>query len=202
MRLQQTKIAITTICLLFGPGLVVRRYLVNAVSPAQASEPRVATAVKEIEGYKNWEKVNPIPLFMRARVAQDCAALFSAKGVPLDLSNNPHRNKYFTVFVNDVGKKAMLGQKNPLFPIGSVIVKEKLPAKDSSTPELLTVMIKQSKGFNPASGDWEYMVVDASGTRIEARGDLENCQECHVSNSNADYVFRTYLSNEIKSKLN
>lgn len=200
MKLQKTKIAIITICLSCVLVFVVRQYLVSVVSSAPASEP-VATVVKEIEGYKNWPKVNQVPLFMRARVAQDCAALFSIKGVPLDHSDNPHRNKFFTVFVNDIGKNAMLGQKIPSFPVGSVIVKEKLPAKDSTTPELLTVMIKQAKGFNPASGDWEYMVVDASGTRIEDRGNLENCQECHVANSESDYVFRTYLSQDMKSKL-
>lgn len=201
MRLQKTKIAIIAICLLCGLGFIVRQYVVSADLSTPASEPPVATIVKEIEGYRNWTKVNPVPVFMRARVAQDCKALFTVKGVPLDRSDNPHRDKYFTVFVNDIGKEAMLGQKSPAFPVGSVIVKEKLPAKDSTTPELLTVMIKQAKGFNPASGDWEYMVVDASGTKIEDRGKLENCQECHVASDDADYVFRTYLSSEIKSKL-
>lgn len=201
MKRQRIKIAVLTICLLCALGFVVRRYVVSADMPAPTSGPPVSLVVKEIEGYRNWPKVNPAPMFMHVRTAQACAILVSDKGMPLDQANNPHRNKYFTVFVNEIGKKAMLGQKNPMFPVGSVIVKEKLPAKDSTTPELLTVMIKQAKGFNPASGDWEYMVVDASGTRIEGRGNLENCQECHVSNSDSDYVFRTYLSDEIKSKL-
>ena len=70
----------------------------------------------------------------------------------------------------------MMEQAKPSFPEGSVIVKEKLPDKSSQTPELLTVMIKRGKGFNNESGDWEYMVVDGSGTKVEAQGKLENCQ--------------------------
>ena len=95
----------------------------------------------------------------------------------------------------------MLEQSNPNFPEGSVIVKEKLPGKASQEPELLTVMIKRAKGFNPTSGDWEYMVVDGTGTTVQARGKLENCQSCHTGNSRTDYVFRSYLPNEVLNKL-
>lgn len=96
----------------------------------------------------------------------------------------------------------MLERKAPSFPAGSVIVKEKLPSRDSDTPELLTVMIKKGKGFNPASGDWEYMVVDGSGSKVLAQGKLENCQSCHTAKPATDYVFRTYLSDEAVNKLN
>lgn len=95
----------------------------------------------------------------------------------------------------------MLSQKSPRFPEGSIIVKEKLPARDSQAPELLTVMIKQKRGYNPTRGDWEYMVVDGAGTRIEGRGKLQNCQSCHIANKKTDYVFRTYLTEDMRNKL-
>ena len=128
------------------------------------------------------------------------AALCAAANLPT-ASNNPHTNKYVTVYVNDMGRKAMLEQLNPYFSEGSVIVKERLPDKSSQTPELLTVMIKQGKGFNPISGDWEYMIVDGTGTTVQARGKLENCQSCHTAKPGTDYVFRTYLPSEMQNKL-
>jgi len=157
--------------------------------------------LKEIEGYRSWTKVNEVPQLMAPRVAIACAVVMAPGGVDVNGSTNPHRNKFFTVYVNDVGREAMVSQKNPKFPVGTVIVKEKLPSKESQTPELLTVMIKQKEGFNRASGDWEYAVMDGTGTRLEGRGNLQNCQSCHLANRETDYVFRTYLSNDARDAL-
>ena len=95
----------------------------------------------------------------------------------------------------------MMEKRNPSFPVGSVIIKEKLPEKSSQTPELLTVMIKHEKGFNPATGDWEFMVVDGSGTKVTSRGKLENCQGCHLAKPRTDYIFRSYLPDDVSNKL-
>ena len=62
-------------------------------------------------------------------------------------------------------------------------------------------MIKREPGFNPKSGDWEYLVFDGSGSKVEARGKLENCQACHAAKSETDYVFRSYLPHDVQSKL-
>jgi Cytochrome P460 len=157
--------------------------------------------VNDVKSYRNWTKVNGVPQLMPQRVAATCAMAVSRSGVVIDGSGNPHRDKYFTVYVNEVGREAMLTQKVPTFPEGTIIVKEKLSTKDSETPELLTVMLKRSKGFNSATGDWEYAVLDGSGTKVEGRGKLENCQACHIANQQTDYVFRTYLSDEDQQKL-
>jgi hypothetical protein len=169
----------------------------NESSAAQTKNKQV----KEIEGYKNWTKVNSAPQLMPQRVAEACAIWLSPKGGVVDGETNPHRDTYFTVYVNDIGRSAMLEQKNPKFPEGSVIVKEKLPDEKSRTPELLTVMIKQKKGYNRANGDWEYMVVDGTGTKVEGRGNLQNCQSCHFANEKSDYIFRTYLDKNTRTKL-
>lgn len=99
--------------------------------------------VKEIEGYKNWTKINPAPQLMPDVVAMSCVLYKSPSGEAVNPETNPHLKKYITVYVNDIGREAMLERKNPKFPEGSVIVKEKLPDEQSRTPELLTVMIKQ-----------------------------------------------------------
>ena len=160
----------------------------------------VSAKVPEIEGYRNWKKVNSIPQLMPAEVSALCIARPFTPA-----SNSTHgdmsKDKYFTVYVNAIGQAAMLTQKVPQFSEGSIIVKEKLTDRKSTTPELLTVMIKQKKGTNPETGDWEYIVTDGTGTRVDARGYLQNCQACHVGQKGGDYIFRTYLEEETKKNL-
>lgn len=188
-------LVISLLSLLVGIAALAT-YALTPASPIVTARP--LPSVKEIAGYRAWFKVNPTPEVMQARTAVLCAA---PGGVSKTFGpTNPHHEKYITVYVNEVGRKAMMEQATPSFPEGSVIVKEKLPNKSSETPELLTVMIKRGKGFNNESGDWEYMVVDGSGTKVEAQGKLENCQGCHQANRQMDYVFRTYLPYEVKLK--
>lgn len=156
--------------------------------------------VEEIRGYKNWTKVNPKPL--RLPTPLDALCRLPIGRDLIETSGNPHRQKFFTVYVNDIGRNAMINEKTPKFPEGSVIVKEKLLSEDGKSPELLTVMIKQKKGYNPKTGDWEYMVVNGEGTEIEGRGNLENCQSCHMLNKQTDYIFRSYLPEKEKGELN
>jgi hypothetical protein len=197
MNTRLPRFSVTSICLLAGIGLFLSYFAIQSFSSAAVpSAAPVGNPVKEIAGYRGWSKVNTEPQLMPDRTAVLCAA----PSLPA-ATKNPHTNKYVTVYVNDIGRKAMLEQLNPNFPEGSVIVKEKLPDKSSQAPELLTVMIKRGKGFNPASGDWEYMVVDGTGTAVQARGKLENCQSCHTGKPATDYVFRTYLPNEVLNKL-
>ena len=147
--------------------------------------------------YRTWARVNREPLLMEPAVSILCAPSTAS---PM-ISANPHRKNYFTVYVNEAGRHSMLLERSPSFPVGSIIIKEKLSSKDSDKPELLTAMLKREPGFNPASGDWEYMVLDGSGSKVVERGKLERCQSCHAANPKSDYVFRTYLSSEARSQL-
>jgi Cytochrome P460 len=183
---------ISTFCLLVVIGSFVSYSTTRPFSSLVPPD----SPVKEIAGYRGWARVNTEPQLMPDRAAVLCAAPSSPSA-----SKNPHTNKYVFVYVNDIGRKPMTEELNPYFPEGSVIVKEKLPDKSSQSPELLTVMIKRGKGFNPTSGDWEYMVVDGTGTTVQARGKLENCQSCHTGKPGTDYVFRTYLPSEVQNKL-
>lgn len=147
---------------------------------------------KLIAGYKQWTRVNPQPERMAAQVSVLCG-----RPTPTD----PHSDKYITVYVNEMGRHAMMEEKTPSFPQGSVIVKEKLTTPKSTTPELLTVMVKRERGYNSESGDWEYMVFDGAGQSIQERGKLENCQSCHLMDKNTDYVSRAYLPVEVAKQL-
>ncbi|HEX5703652.1 MAG TPA: cytochrome P460 family protein [Pyrinomonadaceae bacterium] len=173
----------------------------SVLSRELASGSDAPDAVKAIAGYRSWTKVNPKPEVMNAQTAGLCGISLSPSGANIFGGTNPHHRKYITVYVNESGRKAMMEQASPKFPQGSVIVKEKLSEPSSEAPELLTVMIKREKGFNPKSGDWEYAVFDGTGTKLESRGKLSNCQSCHVTFPHSDYVFRTYLTDDVRNKL-
>ncbi len=150
----------------------------------------------EVAGYKNWTKVNDKPQIMRSEVAALCAAPSRQ-----EWKNDIHNNRYISVYVNSIGKEEMMTKKTPLFPQGTIIVKEKLSTPDSKTPELLTVMIKRGKGFNPENGDWEYMTLSGEAMETTARGKLESCQSCHAADKSTDYVSRKYLPDKVWKKL-
>jgi len=144
-----------------------------------------------IAGYKHWTKVNKEPQVVASKIAFQCAAPTVAQRSMED--QNPHRDKFVVVYVNDIGRSAMLEKKNPVFPQGSVIVKEKLNTKDSTSPELLTVMRKREPGYDPKNGDWGYMVFDGAAQAVQASGKLEKCQACHEEEKGSDYVSRRYI---------
>ena len=193
-------LGIATLATIMMIGLAVTYLPLRSVrsgEPALGSDTQ--DAVKAIAGYRSWTKVNPTPELMDVRTSTDCAAPIGGFGTYGP--SNPHREKYITVYVNELGRKAMMEQRKPQFPEGSVIVKEKLSEPSSTSPELLTVMIKREKGFNPETGDWEYAVFDGTGTKLESRGKLSTCQGCHLSRPDTDYIFRTYLTDEVSNKL-
>ena len=131
--------------------------------------------------------MNPLPLKLPERVIALCRPAASAGAV-----TNPHRDRYFTVYVNDTGKRAMMGDGTPRFPRGSIIVKEKLASRNIRTAELLTVMVKRQRGFDPSGGDWEYGVLDGRAVKTLELGRLAHCKSCHSAQRRSDYVFRNY----------
>ena len=150
------------------------------------------SASSVIANYKKWMVVNFEPKFVPAIDAASCGPAFRFS---LD-KDNPHRDKFVVVYVNDLGRAAMMEQLKPVFPKGSVIVKEKRVAKDSSAPELLTVMRKREPGYDPERGDGEYFVFDGSGKTIQESGKLEKCQACHLFKKGTDYLFRDYMPSD------
>jgi Cytochrome P460 len=171
----------------------------EAATPLPLTGATTAPSLEDLSDYKTWTRVHTTPLPLPAPLDMLCRMPTGKDKI--DTSLNPHRRKYFTVYVNDAGRGAMMTQVKPSFPEGSIIVKEKLLFKEDTMPELLTVMVKREKGFNRENGDWEYMVVNGERTKIEGRGKLENCQACHMLKGETDYVFRSYLPDELRQKL-
>ena len=167
---------------------------------AEAIPPKPPAGAELVAGYKGWTRVNPEPAVFHSHIAIQCY-MPTAEQSRLEHEKNPHRNKFVTVYVNDAGRRAMLEEKSPRFPVGSLVVKEKLTTRDSSEPELLTAMYKRAAGYDPEGGDWEYLVLDGRGKEVRARGKLESCRACHQAYPGTDFVSRNYLPRELYPKL-
>lgn len=165
----------------------------------EAEPPGPLAGAGLVAGYKGWTRVNPEPAVFHSRIAMQCA-MPSPEQRRME-EENPHRDKFVTVYVNAAGRRAMLEEKEPRFPAGTLIVKEKLPARDSAEPELLTAMLKHAAGYDPEGGDWEYLVLDGRGRQVRARGKLESCRACHQTYPDTDFVARNYLPHELHRKL-
>ena len=96
------------------------------------------------------------------------------------------------VYVNDIAREAMTAAQPAVFPRGSIIVREKLSKPDDPQPQLLAVMIKRASGFNPKAADWEFLVLDGTATNVKKRQKTGECQQCHASQQDKDFVFRRY----------
>jgi hypothetical protein len=208
MMKSRTRYALNCAALLVAASLVASLAFSRSAPQAKASAPRAdelpspsqPAQLSEIQGYREWAKVNPRPVPIVSRLVAAMCARPTNDDRAHDVSS-PHANKLITVYVNELGRQAMMNELKPTFAVGSVIVKEKLAREEAGEPELLTVMIKRERGFNPPVGDWEFMATNGSGTKADARGRLESCQACHVLMKETDFVSRSYLPDELRSKL-
>jgi hypothetical protein len=156
-----------------------------AFAPAKPAEPHAPS----FENYRAWRLVNTVPFHVSDKTAALC---FRPVTPQQRAAFGPHNGKYIHVYVNAAGRSAMLGRKPVPFPEGSIIVKQKMSAKNGPV-ELLTCMVKGKRGSNPKTGNWTYYVTDASGAKITAQGEMKTCVECHANTKSSDYVYRTYL---------
>ena len=175
-------------CAAVGLLIVVGSLSALGVIRATRLEPAEPDVAMILKGYKTWIRVNSRPFRMSPAVAAACAA-------PTTSPVSPHLtpDSYVDVYVNPAGRDAMFTSGAVTFPPGTVIVKEKRHTTDDSDPELLTVMLKRSKGYNPETGDWDFAVLDGKAASVQAQGKLENCMQCHKAMATSDYVFRPYV---------
>ncbi|MFN3652644.1 MAG: cytochrome P460 family protein [Armatimonadota bacterium] len=173
--------------------------LLTAASFGTAALAPVESRSSLVVDYREWTRVNPTPHRVESRIAAECRV--ASKGEHAREKASPHLDKFVTVYGNPAARKPMLERKRPVFPRGSLLVKEKLSTADSRAPELLTVMRKREKGYFPAGGDWEYLVLDGSGSKIEERGRLKRCASCHAQWKETGFVSRTYLSAAARHRL-
>ncbi len=148
-------------------------------------QPGVADDTNSIKNYKAWTCINNRPVHMDPVSAQLC------RGPMAHELPSVHLNRWVRVYTNKMASKMLVNGTPGTFPVGSVIVKEKLKSTTSNQPELLTVMRKREKGFNAACGDWEFSVYGSASGKPESEGRIEACINCHnKSEVWSDHVYR------------
>lgn len=80
-------------------------------------------------------------------------------------------------------------------PEGGMIVKEMLDPEGG--PPLLTVMVRQPVGYDPANGDWWYGRLNADGSATNAKfvGRVGFCIGCHSGAAGRDHLFGVAADN-------
>ncbi len=140
---------------------------------------------------ENLTKVTAQPLIMSQVVATRCATF---PPIPTQYTGpNAHAWKYFDIYASqNAADVVKTGQGT--YPEGSVVLKRKYSDASGSTTELYTGMLKREKGYNPASGDWEYYVLSGDGKSVQRQGKLTECMACHATYSSSDYITRDYFT--------
>ncbi|HWC58120.1 MAG TPA: cytochrome P460 family protein [Verrucomicrobiae bacterium] len=132
-------------------------------------------------------RVTDQPRSMQPQVAAACAPGVIRQG-PHDLA------KCYHIYISKQGLDVLKNGKG-IYPVGTVVLKEKFSDPSATNTELFTAMVKRDKGFNPASGDWEYFVLSGDAKKIEQRGKIESCMNCHDAYESTDFVTRDYMKN-------
>ncbi len=153
------------------------------------------TTLELVKDYTKWKKANPKPVLLSTSLDLLCRGVMPEEREYYQ-KENPHFDRYITVYVNPIGETAMM--KGGEFPVGSIIVKEKQPGgsvllKPGGPMLLNTVMIKRAKGYNPACGDWQFAAIDGFTAKLNGDGKLESCMFCHKDQAKQDFVYRTYI---------
>jgi hypothetical protein len=96
------------------------------------------------------------------------------------------------VYANGLALEQVARDK-PVFPAGSMLVREKLLKAEDTRPELVTVMLKREKGFSPKTSDWEYFIINGAVSDVKLSEKVGSCSKCHTKAAETDMVFKTYL---------
>jgi len=117
-------------------------------------------------GYSSWQK-------------------FTETGLNPTLGAMAHGGQDSTA-IRDIYYKDSQGPESGTYPVGTVIYKN---VTNPAGLDAHFAMVKRGNDFNPTNGDWEWFILDATGS-ITTRGGLSmtGCNNCH-STATTDYSF-------------
>lgn len=142
-------------------------------------------SVNEIRNYRKMRRVNQKPIDMVESTKMMCA--------PPMMMLGPHYDPGVVYYINDIARKGLRSfPETKLFPVGSIIVKEKQETKTEDSVQIITVMKKVLSGRDESS--WKYAMYDAKKwtevdfTKATTASYNKSCIECHVRYKDNDYV--------------
>jgi hypothetical protein len=160
---------------------------------SSANDPNLHDPTSDVEirsiadDYPNWQALTDQP----RRVADYIYLLWRLPSDEEYLAAESLHGPFFVkVYVNDIGADAIFDESDPIYPVGTVIVKEKSSGVAAEFADHLGIMIKREAGFNPDGDDWEYIYWEGGDIFQAPTADLSHCQDCHVSEAEDDSVFR------------
>ncbi len=149
--------------------------LVSCVSGPRVKDPNVQPG--DLVGYTTWTRVNSVPL----------------TGDPFNVLGQVHGGGagIREIYVNDLGKAVSAAGSGFPYPVGTVLVKEtyeETATGGKGAVTQVTAMVKRVTGYNPADGNWEYILLEPDLT-VSSRGQLSACITCHAAASDRDFIF-------------
>jgi hypothetical protein len=141
---------------------------------------RLATHLGELT------RVTAKPIDMQSEAAKACGPSRPENHLQLTPKAVIH------VYVTPPGAEIMRKNDATLFPVGTVVLKQKFVDRTAQSPILYTGMLKHPKGFNPDCGDWEFFTMAGDGKSVTARGRIDSCMNCHKRYSHSDFVTKRY----------
>lgn len=166
---------------------------VTEVPPGAAVAPDAPDDIEQIAAsYSSLRSMTGEPVLVDADIARLCTVATQAALEAARERSGPHALSAVRIYMSDAAAKEFV-EINPRYPVGSVIVKQKVKlgiasdAGGSSSRNGVGGMIKRAPGYDPAHGDWEYFYFEEAA-KIE-RGRIESCIRCHRRAADTDHVF-------------
>jgi hypothetical protein len=94
------------------------------------------------------------------------------------------------VYINPAGREAFQ-QASSVFPVGTIIAKEKLLTLDSKHADGIGFMVKRPDARFRSSGGWQFLYYPEVGTPRDVQ---DHCAQCHRNAAQRDYVFARHIS--------
>ena len=161
--------------------------LVSAASILSAAEPLVITKDSAATFYRKFKRLTEEPRLVSPLTATLCITPSKELVDKEKAMTGPHYKNYIHIYANDSAAKS-IAAKGAEFPVGAVIVKEKL-AEGENPVAGVGGMVKRAKGYDPANGDWEFFYYTPGGEFTT--GKLANCVDCH-NGGKRDHVFSVW----------
>jgi hypothetical protein len=146
---------------------------------------RDGVSIGEIRDYRQMFRANAQPVDMVEATKLMCAPPSSVYG--------PHYDPGVVYYINEVARQAIKTfPDTKLFPVGSIIVKEKQERRTDDSVQIITVMRKVRPVRSENS--WEYKMYDVKkwaeiDSSKQATGPLnKTCIDCHRRYESNDYV--------------
>ena len=158
----------------------------TAPAPTPNTKPLVVTQENAGTFYREYQRLTKWPRLVAPLTVIFCRAATKEELDKEKAVAGPHSHAFVHIYASPEAAQAIAARSDQ-FPVGSVIVKEKIGEKNVVTD--VGGMIKRAPGYDTPNGDWEFFFHTPGGEFTS--GKMANCIDCH-NNSPRDHVFSVW----------